>query len=152
MYALKLAAEELISGRADVMLTGGLSRPDCLYTQMGFSQLHALSPSGRCAPFDAGADGLVVGEGAGIVVLKRLDDALRDGDRIYATIAGIGLSNDIGGNLMLPDSEGQLRAMRAAYREAGWRPRDVDLIECHGTGKPVGDAVELRSLMALWEG
>ncbi len=63
LYALKLAAEELLAGRADVMLTGGLSRPDCLYTQMGFSQLRALSPSGRCAPFDAGADGLVVGEG-----------------------------------------------------------------------------------------
>jgi PfaB family protein len=150
LYALKLAAEELRAGRADLMLTGGLSRPDCLYTQMGFSQLHALSPSGRCAPFDAGADGLVVGEGAGIVALKRLEDALRDGDRIYATIAGIGLSNDIAGNLMQPDSSGQMRAMRDAYREAGWSPADVDLIECHGTGTPVGDAVEFESLQQLW--
>ena len=139
LYALKLAAEELRAGRADIMLTGGVSRPDCLYTQMGFSQLHALSPSGNCAPFDASADGLVVGEGAGILTLKRLEDALRDGDHIYATIAGIGLSNDIAGNLMQPDSRGQVRAMRAAYAEAGWTPADVDLVECHGTGTPVGD-------------
>src|SRR5205823_463947 len=90
LYALKLAVDELLAGRADAMLTGGLSRPDSLYTQMGFSQLHALSPSGRCAPFDAGADGLVVGEGCGILVLKRLADALRDGDRIHGVIAGIG--------------------------------------------------------------
>src|SRR5439155_5807875 len=108
LYALKLAADELRAGRADAMLTGGLSRPDCLYTQMGFSQLRALSPSGRCAPFEARADGLVVGEGAGMFVLKRLEDALRDGDHIYATVAGIGLSNDVGGKLLAPTSEGQL--------------------------------------------
>jgi acyl transferase domain-containing protein len=77
LYALKLAVAELQSGRADAMLTGGVSRPDCLYTQMGFSQLRALSPSGRCSPFAAAADGLVVGEGGGVLVLKRLDDALR---------------------------------------------------------------------------
>lgn len=150
LYAVKLAVEELRSRRADLMLTGGLSRPDCFYTQMGFSQLRALSPSGRCAPFDAGADGLIVGEGAGIVALKRLDDALRDRDHIYATIAGIGLSNDIAGNLMQPDSSGQLRAMRAAYQQAGWSPHQIDLIECHGTGTPVGDAVEFTSLTRLW--
>ncbi len=152
LYALKLAVEELRSGRCDVMLTGGVSRPDCLYTQMGFSQLRALSPSGRCAPFDAGADGLVVGEGAGILVLKRLEDAVAAGDRIYATIAGVGLSNDIGGNLMQPDSRGQVRAMRAAYQEAGWGPGDVDLVECHGTGTPVGDGVEFESLSEVWRG
>ena len=152
LYALKLAVDELQSGRADLMLTGGLSRPDCLYTQMGFSQLRALSPSGRCSPFDHKADGLVVGEGAGILVLKRVSDALRDGDKIYATLSGIGLSNDIGGNLMLPDSNGQLRAMRAAYAAARWNPRDVDLIECHGTGTPIGDAVEFNSLTRLWAG
>ena len=150
LYALKLAVDELQSGRADLMLTGGLSRPDCLYTQMGFSQLRALSPSGRCSPFDGKADGLVVGEGAGILVLKRIADALRDGDKIYAMISGIGLSNDIGGNLMLPDSNGQLRAMRAAYAAARWNPHDVDLIECHGTGTPIGDAVEFNSLTQLW--
>ena len=149
LYAIKLACDELTRGRADAMLAGGLSRPDSLYTQMGFSQLKALSPTGRCAPFDAKADGLVVGEGCGMFVLKRLDDALRDGDEIHAVIRGIGLSNDIGGNLMLPDSEGQLRAMRAAYKQADWSPMDVDLIECHGTGTPTGDAVEVNSLAQL---
>ncbi len=150
LYALKLACDELRAGRADVMLAGGLSRPDCQYTQMGFAQLQALTRRGRCAPLSAAADGLVVGEGAGIFVLKRLGDALRDGDRIAATIAGIGLSNDRGANLLAPHSEGQLRAMQAAYQQAGWRPGDVDLIECHATGTPIGDAVELDSLHTLW--
>ncbi|HLW64858.1 MAG TPA: beta-ketoacyl synthase N-terminal-like domain-containing protein, partial [Gemmataceae bacterium] len=150
LFALKLAADELRAGRTDAMLAGGAARPDCLYTQMGFSQLRALSPSGCCSPFDAGADGLLVGEGCGIVVLKRLDDALRDGDRIYALLAGEGISNDVEGNILAPASEGQLRAMRGAYRRAGWRPSDVDLIECHATGTPVGDSVELTSLSALW--
>lgn len=152
LYAVKLACDELRLGRCDAIIAGGVSRPDCLYTQMGFTQLRALSPSGICAPFDASSDGLVVGEGAGAVVLKRLEDARRDGDAIYGVIRGIGLSNDIGGSLLAPDSEGQLRAMRAAYDAAGWRPREVELVECHGTGTPLGDAVEVRSLRSLWEG
>ncbi len=151
LYAIKLACDELHAGRADAIFAGGVSRPDCLYTQMGFTQLRALSPSGRCAPFAAAADGLLVGEGAGILVLKRLDDAFRAGDRIYGVIRGIGLSNDIAGGLLAPASEGQLRAMRAAYKEAGWPPDAVDFIECHGTGTPVGDAVEIESLCALWK-
>ncbi len=149
-YALKLACDELHAGRADAMLTGGASRPDCLYTQMGFSQLRALSPTGQCSPFDAQGNGLLVGEGAGIVVLKRLADATREGDHIYAVIRGIGLSNDVEGNLLAPSSEGQLRALRQAYAQAGWTPDAVDLIECHATGTPVGDAVEFESLTRLW--
>ena len=132
------------------MITGGLSRPDPLYTQMGFSQLRALSPDGRAYPFDARGGGLVVGEGAGMFVLKRLGDARRQGDQIYGVVAAVGLSNDVDGGLLAPSSEGQLRAMRAAYRAAGWDPTDVDLIECHATGTPVGDAVEFQSLRALW--
>ena len=150
LYAVKLACEELRAGRADAMLAGGVSRPECLYTQVGFSQLRALSPTGRCRAFDADADGLVVGEGAGVVMLKRLDDARRDGDRIRGIIRGIGLSNDIAGSLLAADSEGQLRAMRSAYEQAGWSPMDVDLVECHGTGTPLGDAVEIESLRTLW--
>jgi 3-oxoacyl-(acyl-carrier-protein) synthase/3-hydroxymyristoyl/3-hydroxydecanoyl-(acyl carrier protein) dehydratase len=150
LYAVKLACDELIAGRADAMLAGGVSRPDCLYTQMGFTQLRAMSPSGRCSPFDESSDGLVVGEGAGMVLLKRLDDAIRDGDRIYGVIRGIGLSNDIGGSLLAPSSEGQLRAMRSVYERTGTRPTDVDLIECHGTGTDIGDAIEIASLRTLW--
>ena len=151
IYAVKLACNELQRYRSDAMITGGLSGADTIYTQVGFSQLRALSPSGRCAPFDASADGLVVGEGAGIMVLKRLDDAVRVGDTIYGVIHGIGLSNDMRGNLLAPDSEGQLRAMRNAYKAAGWHPWDVDYIECHGAGTPVGDATELNSLATLWQ-
>jgi acyl transferase domain-containing protein/3-hydroxymyristoyl/3-hydroxydecanoyl-(acyl carrier protein) dehydratase len=150
LYAVHLACHELRSGRARAMLAGGLARPDCLYTQMGFSALRALSPSGRCAPFDHRADGLVVGEGAGMVVLKRLEDALADGDRIYGVLRGSGLSNDLGGSLLAPDEEGQLRALRQAYAQAGWHPHQVSLIEGHGTGTPTGDAVELLSYMSLW--
>lgn len=150
LYAVKLACDELHSYRTDVMLAGGVSRPECLYTQVGFSQLRALSPSGRCAPFDKTADGLVVGEGTGILVLKRLDDALRDDDCIYGLIHGMGLSNDMSGNLLAPDIEGQVRAMRSAYLSAGWSPCEIDLIECHGAGTPVGDNAELHSLRNLW--
>ena len=150
LYAVKLACDELSAFRADAMLAGGVSRPECLYTQVGFSQLKAISPSGRCAPFDKTADGLVVGEGAGVLVLKRLEDALFDKDTIWGIIRGIGLSNDIEGNLLAPGSEGQVRAMQAAYDQAGWAPWDVDHIECHGAGTLVGDITELRSLKTLW--
>ena len=150
LYSLKLAIDELRAGRADAMLCGGVSRPDPLYTQMGFSQLRALSACGKAAPLDQRADGLVVGEGAGMFVLKRLADALVHGDHIYGIVAGIGLSNDIHGDLLAPSSEGQLRAMRMAYERAGWNPADVDLVECHAAGTPVGDAVETESLKTLW--
>jgi acyl transferase domain-containing protein/3-hydroxymyristoyl/3-hydroxydecanoyl-(acyl carrier protein) dehydratase len=150
LYAVKLAADELRAGRVDAMLAGGLSRPDSLYTQMGFTQLRALSRLGTCRPFDAAADGLIVGEGAGVFVLKRLEDAERDGDTILAILAGAGLSNDIDGGLLAPASEGQLRAMQEGYRQAGWSPADVDLIECHATGTPLGDQVEFQSMRTLW--
>ena len=91
-----------------------------------------------------------MGEGAGVFVLKRLTDALKHGDTIHAVIAGVGLSNDMHGNLLAPAKEGQLRAMRSAYERAGWQPRDVELIECHATGTPVGVAIEFDSLRELW--
>ncbi|MDA0225798.1 MAG: beta-ketoacyl synthase N-terminal-like domain-containing protein, partial [Proteobacteria bacterium] len=151
LYAVKLACDELLAHRATAMLAGGLSRPDSFYTQMGFSQLRALSRTGRCAPFDHKGDGLVVGEGAGVVMLKRLADALRDGDSIHGLIRGAGLSNDLEGNLLAPSSEGQLRALRTAYAQARWTPQMVDLIECHATGTPLGDSIEFTSLTKLWD-
>lgn len=150
IYAVKLACDELMANRADMMLTGGVSRPDCLYTQVGFSQLGALSPTGVCAPFDKRGNGLVVGEGVGIIALKRLDDAIRDKDKIWAVIKGIGLSNDMRGNLLAPEVAGQIRAMKKAYAASSWSPKDVDYIECHGTGTPAGDRAELESLLSLW--
>lgn len=153
LYALKLARDELLAGRADLMLCGGVSRPDALYTQMGFSRLHALSPKGRPTPFDQSGDGLIVGEGAGVFVLTRWDKSAPLGERPIrprAILVAAGLSNDLRGGLLAPSSEGQLRAMRAAYAQAGWHPGQVDWIECHATGTPVGDAVELESLHTLW--
>lgn len=150
LYAIKLACDELLSGKADAVLSGGVSMADSFFTQMGFTHLTAISPDGVCSPFDSKANGLVVGEGGGIFVLKRLDDAIKAGDHIYAIIRGIGLSNDRAGKLLAPSSEGQLRAMQAAYEEAGWSPQDVDIVECHGTGTPVGDEVEVESLKTLW--
>ena len=150
LYSIKLAIDELRAGRADAMLSGGISRPDPLYTQMGFSQLRALSARGKAAPLDHRGDGLVVGEGAGMFVLKRLQDALADGDHVYGVVTGLGLSNDIHGDLLAPSSEGQLRAMRMAYEQAGCSPSDIDLIECHAAGTPLGDAVETESLKSLW--
>ncbi|MFW5846427.1 MAG: polyketide synthase, partial [Planctomycetota bacterium] len=151
LYSVALGMQELRAGRLDCVLAGGASRPDSLYTQMGFTALGALSRGGVCRPFDAEADGLIVGEGAGVLVLKRLQDAIDQGDRIHAVLQGYGLSNDQRGSLFSPDSDGQLRALTAAYRSCGWQPWDVQHIECHGTGTPVGDATELRSLRRLWQ-
>jgi acyl transferase domain-containing protein/3-hydroxymyristoyl/3-hydroxydecanoyl-(acyl carrier protein) dehydratase len=150
LYAVKLACDALMEGRADAALAGGANRADTLYTQEGFTALGACSSTGRCSPFDKNGDGLVVGEGAGFLLLKRVEDAVRDGDRVYAVIRGIGLSNDIGGSLLAPQSEGQLRSVEDAYRQAGWSPEKVGLVECHGTGTPKGDQTEFNSLMSFW--
>ncbi len=150
-YAIKLAAEALYYRRADAILAGGVSGADSLYTHMGFSQLRALSFLGRCRPFDHRGDGLMVGEGAGIFLLKRLQDAVQSGDQILGVIRGIGLSNDIGGGLLAPNSEGQVRAMQSAYTLSGLNPCDMDMIECHAAGTPVGDAIEFASMQELWK-
>jgi len=150
LYALRQGCDLLNEHKLDAVLAGGVSRPDCLYTQMGFCQLKALTPTGICAPFDEQANGLIVGEGCGFTVLKRLSDAMRDGDEIHGVIRSVGISCDIDGSLLSPASEGQLRAMRQAYALAGLTPADIDYIECHGTGTPVGDAEEIKSYTTLW--
>lgn len=148
-YALALASDALQAGRLDAVIAGGASMAQSLYTQIGFTQLQALSRTGICRPFDRRADGLVVGEGAGFFVLRRLEDAQRAGEPIWGVLRGIGLSNDVAGSLLSPASEGQLRAMQQAYAAADWTPGSVELIECHGTGTPRGDGVELSSLNQL---
>ena len=150
LYSLKLAIDELRgrTGRRDAVRRR-LAPRSALHAD-GFLAAPRISARGKAAPLDHRGDGLVVGEGAGMFVLKRLEDALAHGDHIYAVVAGIGLSNDIHGDLLAPSSEGQLRAMRMAYEQAGWSPGDVDLVECHAAGTPVGDAVETESLKSLW--
>ncbi|HQZ16234.1 MAG TPA: beta-ketoacyl synthase N-terminal-like domain-containing protein, partial [Vicinamibacteria bacterium] len=146
LYAIKLACDALTDGRADLMLAAAVSRADDLFIHMGFTALKALSPTGRSRPFHKDADGLVPAEGAGCVALKRLEDAVRDSDRILGVIRGIGLSNDGRGHgLLAPSEEGQVCAMEAAYAAAGLEPGDISLLECHATGTRVGDGVEIRS-------
>ena len=153
LYAIKLACDRLHDGRADVMLAGAVQGADDLFLHVGFCALNALSRSGRSRPFHRDADGLLPAEGAAFVALKRLADARRDGDTIHGVIRGIGLSNDGRGKGMLaPSEEGQRRAIRAAYAQAGIDPGRVSLLECHATGTPVGDATELRSTAAVFEG
>jgi 3-oxoacyl-(acyl-carrier-protein) synthase/3-hydroxymyristoyl/3-hydroxydecanoyl-(acyl carrier protein) dehydratase len=151
LYAIKYACDWLADGRADVMLAGGVTRVHGLTIHAGFTTLQALSPSGRSRPLHAQADGLVPSEGAAVVVLKRLDDALRDGSRILGVIRGVGLANDgRGSGLLVPSAAGQVRAMEAAYRESGLRPADIDLIECHATGTVIGDTTEIQSCAQIF--
>jgi acyl transferase domain-containing protein len=153
LYALKLACDRLHDGTADLMLAAAVNRADDLFIHVGFTALKALSRTGRSRPFHREADGLVPAEGAAAVVLKRLPDAIAAGDRILGVIRGIGLSNDgRGSGFLAPAEEGQRRAMQRAYEMAGLRPADVSLLECHATGTSVGDATEIRSTAAVYEG
>lgn len=153
LYAIKLACDRLHDGSADVMLAGGVNHADDLFLHIGFCALNALSKTGQSRPFNRGADGLIPAEGAGFVVLKRLEDALAAGDEIHGLIRGVGLSNDGRGRGMLtPSEDGQWRAMQNAYEVSGLGPKDISLVECHATGTPLGDATELRSMARVFEG
>jgi acyl transferase domain-containing protein/NAD(P)H-dependent flavin oxidoreductase YrpB (nitropropane dioxygenase family) len=150
LAAVDLACKELAANTSDMVLCGGADTHNGSHDFEMFSSVHALSSSGRCAPFDAGADGIALGEGAACVVLKRLADAERDGDRVYAVIKGVGGSSD-GRSLGLtaPRPEGQRRALDRAYAMAGVCPAAVGMIEAHGTGTVVGDRAELATLTAM---
>ncbi len=151
LYAVKLACDALHEGRADLALAGGVNRADDLFLHVGFTALGALSKTGRSQPFSADADGLVPAEGAGFVALCRLEDALSEGRPIHGVIRGIGLANDgRGRGLLAPSSDGQVRAMQAAFRMSGLEPSQIGLVECHATGTPVGDGVELDSLAQVY--
>jgi acyl transferase domain-containing protein/phosphopantetheinyl transferase len=147
LLAVKAAVEELRSGRSDLMLAGGVNASIPSVATMVFTQLGALSQSSRVSPFDAAADGTLLGEGLGIVVLKRLNDACAAGDRIYAVIKGIGQSSDgKGAGLLAPLLQGEVLAIRRAYEDAGVEPESVGLVEAHGTGIPLGDRTEIGAL------
>ncbi len=153
LYAAKIACDRLHDGTADLMLAGAVSGCDGLIIHSGFEVLGALSPSGRSRPFQRGADGLVPAEGVALLALMRLGDAVAAGVPILGVVRGVGLSNDgRTGGFLLPAEEGQIRAMRAAYEQAGFGPETVELLECHATGTPLGDAVEARSTARLFGG
>ncbi|MFD3617923.1 SDR family NAD(P)-dependent oxidoreductase [Streptomyces sp. NPDC058676] len=151
LVALHLAARALAGGECDLALAGGAT---LLVTPRGhveFSRLRGLSPSGRCSPFGAGADGVVWAEGCGLVLLKRLTDARRDGDRVLAVVKGSAINQDgRSQGLSAPNGPAQERVLRAALDAAGLRPDDVDYVETHGTGTPLGDPIEGRALAAVF--
>jgi acyl transferase domain-containing protein/NAD(P)-dependent dehydrogenase (short-subunit alcohol dehydrogenase family) len=149
--ALHLAELELTSGKADMVLTGGIDTFNDIFMYMCFSKTPALSPTGDAKPFSKDSDGTILGEGIGILVLKRLGDAERDGDKIYAVIKGIGASSDGKGNaIYAPSAKGQVKALRRAYEIAGVKPSTIELVEAHGTGTRVGDAVEVAALTEVY--
>ncbi|AVV45852.1 polyketide synthase [Streptomyces sp. P3] len=152
LAAVDVACKELTGGTSDVVLCGGADLHNGINDYVLFSSVHALSPTGRSRAFDGSADGIALGEGVACVVLKRLADAERDGDRIYGVIKGLGSSSD-GRSLGLtaPRPEGQRSALERAYRNAGVSPADVGLLEAHGTGTVVGDRTELRILTEVFD-
>ena len=150
LAAVANAVHALREGRCRIALAGAVQlvlTPDLL---VGLSRIGAISPSGECRPFGAGADGFVLGEGAGVLVLRPLADAEAAGDRVYAVIRGVGVSNDglVKGGMM-PQAGGQLKALRRAYADAGLAPGAVGYLEAHGTGTTVGDRVEISALGEL---
>ena len=151
LSALHLAAMELETGKSDMVVTGGIDTFNDIFMYMCFSKTPALSPSGDIKPFDASGDGTLLGEGLGIMVIKRLADAERDNDRIYAVIRGVGSSSDGKGEaIYTPSSSGQKKAIMDAYRRAGVSPDSIGLVEAHGTGTKVGDAVEVTALRDIY--
>ena len=150
LAAVYQGVTELMAGRSDFVIAGGIDTVQGPFGYLCFSKTQALSPRGRCSTFDAGGDGIVISEGIVMVALKRLADAERDGDRIYAVIKGVGASSD--GNakgLTAPLPAGQLRAMRRAYAMAGFGASTIGLFEAHGTGTVAGDTAELESTTRL---
>ena len=151
LLALDHGVRELRDGRADMVLVGGVHLSHDVAFWSVFCQLGALSRTEGIRPFSQDADGILIGEGLGFVVLKREDEALAAGDRIYATIRGVGISSDgRGASLMNPSKEGQLLALDRAWKDADLSPDTIGMVEAHGTGTPVGDGVELDTLRTFF--
>ncbi|MFG2936833.1 SDR family NAD(P)-dependent oxidoreductase [Streptomyces sp. NPDC048282] len=148
--AVKSAVSDLLERRSDMMLVGGCDAENTIFMYLCFSKTPAFSKAGRIRPFDADADGTLIGEGIGMLALRRLADAERDGNRIYAVLRGIGSSSD--GrfkSIYAPRKEGQMAALRRAYEDADVTPDSIELFEAHGTGTAVGEATELSALSAV---
>ncbi|MCP4804403.1 MAG: hypothetical protein GY884_03560, partial [Proteobacteria bacterium] len=147
LAALDIAVNELYLGQSDVVITGGVDTLNDILMFMCFSKTTALSPSNDCRPFSDKADGTMLGEGIGMVALKRLEDAERDGDTIYGVIKAVGSSSDgRAKSIYAPVSSGQAKALERAYERAGYGPETVELVEAHGTGTKAGDAAEFGGL------
>jgi acyl transferase domain-containing protein len=153
LAAVYLAVRELEDGTSDMVIVGGADTVQNPFAYLCFSKTHALSPRGRCRTFDENADGIVISEGIAMLVLKRLADAERDGDRIYAVIKAVsGSSDGRDKGLTAPRPEGQIRALDRAYRKAGFSPATVGLVEAHGTGTVAGDRAEVETLKRVFGG
>jgi acyl transferase domain-containing protein/NAD(P)H-dependent flavin oxidoreductase YrpB (nitropropane dioxygenase family)/acyl carrier protein len=152
LTAVHLAVQELESGRSDTVIAGGVDTVQTPFGYIAFSKTQALSPSGQPRTFDSSADGIAISEGLAFLVLKRLEDAERDGDRIYSVIqATAGSSDGKAKGLTAPRPEGQELALERAYVKAGFSPKTVGLFEAHGTGTVVGDHTEALSLGTFLE-
>ncbi len=150
LMAVGKAVNELVDGSANMALAGAVDVGQVPFQFLGFSNTRALSPTGELQPFGRGANGTVTGEAITFVVLKRLVDAERDGDRIYSVIKGIGTSSDGKGlGMTAPQPAGQMRALNRAYARAGFTMSTIGLYEAHGTGTPVGDKAEAETLFTL---
>jgi len=149
--ALTMAAQELYLGESDLVITGGVDALNDIFMFTCFSKTPALSPTGDCRPFSDAADGTMLGEGLGMVALKRLADAERDGDPVYAVLKGIGSSSDgRAKSVYAPVPKGQTEALGRAQAHAGFEPRTIELVEAHGTGTKAGDAAEFEGLKAAF--
>ena len=147
LVAVHLACQSLRTGESDLAVAGGVNLLLSPVITRSFDVAQAMSPTGRCHAFDASADGFVRGEGCGVVVLKRLTDAVADGDRVLAVVRGSAVNQDGRSNgLMAPNPVAQMAVLRAAYANAGIEPRHVDYVEAHGTGTLLGDPIEARAL------
>jgi acyl transferase domain-containing protein/phosphopantetheinyl transferase len=147
LIAVDLGIKDLLGGKSDFVLAGGVQISTTFPISQLFCQLGALSRKGQLRPFHAEADGTLLGEGVGVVALKRLEDSVRDGDRIYAVVKSVGTASDgkaLG--VLAPRVEGEELAMKRAYQGRGISPRSIGLLEAHGTGTPVGDATEIEAL------
>ncbi len=152
LVAVHLASESLRRGEIDMALTGGVALMVTPSLQIRSSRVGMLSPTGTCAPFDATADGIVLGEGVGIVVLKRLADAIRDRDHIHGIIKATGMNGDGKTNgITAPSANAQADLLRRVHAEAAIPQRDITYVEAHGTGTAVGDPIEFKALKQVFE-
>ena len=151
LAALKMAISDLLEGRSEMMITGGVDTDNSPFMYLCFSKTPAFTKDDKVKSFDVDSKGMLVGEGVGMVLLKRLDDAKADNDKIYAVIKGIGTSSD--GkfkSIYAPRPEGQAKALKSAYERAGYPPSSIGLVEAHGTGTAAGDNAEFKALKMVF--